>query len=143
MSKSKSDCKRVVSAAILNSIYNPFCFQCWKCFLARERFVIFVFIIYLQLIGSSLLVMYDRSGKCGIWIIDFSKTNPTPACSPITHRLPWSIGNHEDGFLYGLDNLIQVWLLWKQLKVLFISHQYASMNVTNFWESKYFGHFST
>ncbi|XP_052813250.1 inositol-trisphosphate 3-kinase homolog [Mya arenaria] len=60
-----------------------------------------------ELIGSSVLVMYDQSGKCGIWVIDFSKTNPVPDAEPITHRLSWSLGNHEDGFLFGIDNLIQ------------------------------------
>ncbi|WAR11011.1 IP3KH-like protein [Mya arenaria] len=60
-----------------------------------------------ELIGSSVLVMYDQNGKCGIWVIDFSKTNPVPDAEPITHRLPWSLGNHEDGFLFGIDNLIQ------------------------------------
>eukprot|EP00965_Chrysotila_dentata_P213045 6187405-Pleurochrysis_carterae.AAC.2 len=29
--------------------------------------------------------------------------------SRLSHRAPWSVGNREDGFLFGLDNLIAVW----------------------------------
>ena len=52
--------------------------------------------------------MYDKNEKCGAWMIDFSKTIPVNSGSVITHRSPWQFGNHEDGFLVGLDNLIQV-----------------------------------
>ena len=46
--------------------------------------------------------------KCGAWMIDFSKTIPVDDEIKLTHRLPWQLGNHEDGFLTGLDNLILV-----------------------------------
>jgi 1D-myo-inositol-triphosphate 3-kinase len=52
--------------------------------------------------------MHDKYDKCGVWVIDFSKTNPIQDGCEISHRLPWQIGNHEDGFLFGLDNLMQV-----------------------------------
>ncbi|XP_053385557.1 inositol-trisphosphate 3-kinase homolog isoform X2 [Mercenaria mercenaria] len=60
-----------------------------------------------ELIGCSILVMHDKFEKCGVWIIDFSKTNLIEDGCEITHRLPWHLGNHEDGFLFGLDNLMQ------------------------------------
>lgn len=47
----------------------------------------------------------------GAWLIDFAKTRPVPENTLLTHRLPWSPGNHEDGFLYGLDQLINVCIL--------------------------------
>ena len=55
-----------------------------------------------------MLLIYDKNEKCGAWMIDFSKTIPVPSDITITHRLPWQFTNHEDGFLVGLDNLIQV-----------------------------------
>ena len=71
-----------------------------------------------QLIGCSVLIMHDRFDKCGVWVIDFSKTNPVQDGCEITHRLPWQLGNHEDGFLFGLDNLMQVSKVWKQIGLL-------------------------
>ncbi|XP_064598159.1 inositol-trisphosphate 3-kinase homolog isoform X2 [Liolophura sinensis] len=59
-----------------------------------------------ELIGSSLLVMFDNRGTTGVWMIDFAKTLSVE--HTVTHREPWVLGNHEDGYLTGLDNLIQV-----------------------------------
>ncbi|KAH3748114.1 inositol-trisphosphate 3-kinase homolog isoform X2 [Dreissena polymorpha] len=73
----------------------------------REKVQQSPFFMTHELIGSSLLLIYDRTEKCGIWLIDFSKTNPIPDDVTITHRVPWALGNHEDGFLFGVDNLIQ------------------------------------
>ena len=62
-----------------------------------------------QLVGSSLLLMHDNSGATGVWMIDFTKTfSLPPPIKKLTHRLPWKFGNHEDGYLFGLDNLITV-----------------------------------
>lgn len=52
--------------------------------------------------------MYDKKGHTGAWLIDFSKTVPIKAGEKLTHRAEWAVGNHEDGFLFGIDNLIQV-----------------------------------
>lgn len=60
-----------------------------------------------QVVGSSLLLMYDDS-KVGAWLIDFAKTRPVPDHLTVNHRSAWSPGNHEEGFLYGLDQLIRV-----------------------------------
>ncbi|XP_015785817.1 inositol-trisphosphate 3-kinase homolog isoform X2 [Tetranychus urticae] len=60
-----------------------------------------------EVVGSSLLMVYD-SCKVGIWMIDFAKTVPLPEGITIDHVSPWVQGNHEDGYLFGLENLINV-----------------------------------
>lgn len=52
-------------------------------------------------------MIYDDE-KVGAWLIDFAKTRPVPENVRIDHRKPWVQGNHEEGFLFGLDNLIKV-----------------------------------
>ena len=42
-------------------------------------------------------------------MIDFGKTVPVPEGVVIDHRTQWVEGNHEDGYLSGLDNLIELW----------------------------------
>ncbi|XP_053204405.1 inositol-trisphosphate 3-kinase homolog isoform X2 [Panonychus citri] len=60
-----------------------------------------------EVIGSSLLMVYDKS-KVDVWMIDFAKTVPLPRDVTIDHVSPWKLGNHEDGYLYGLQNLISI-----------------------------------
>ena len=86
------------------------------CVCAREteRSCVFTHIISLpplsqQLIGSSLLFVYDSSGLTGINMIDFGKTKELPRGIAVDHRSPWVEGNHEDGYLWGLNNLIEIW----------------------------------
>lgn len=62
-----------------------------------------------EFIGSSLLIIYDEFGQSGIWLIDFSKTFAVPDHIQINHRSKWQLGNYEDGFLTGMDNLIKIW----------------------------------
>lgn len=64
-------------------------------------------IFSVQVIGSSLLIMYDDE-KASAWMIDFAKALPVDSDVHIDHRTPWRLGNHEDGYLFGLDNFIQV-----------------------------------
>ena len=57
------------------------------------------------MIGSSIFIIYDNE-KVGVWLIDFAKTYQVSHHLKLTHRSPWQEGNHEEGFLLGMDNLI-------------------------------------
>lgn len=61
-----------------------------------------------QVVGSSLLFVHDASGKARVWMIDFGKTVPLQDPQTLDHRTPWVEGNREDGYLSGLDNLIDI-----------------------------------
>ncbi|KAK6637909.1 hypothetical protein RUM44_008331 [Polyplax serrata] len=58
-----------------------------------------------EVVGSSLFMIYDDH-NVGVWLIDFAKTYPVPPGVVVNHRRPWVQGNHEEGLLYGLDQLI-------------------------------------
>ncbi|KAK4326925.1 hypothetical protein Pmani_002580 [Petrolisthes manimaculis] len=60
-----------------------------------------------EVIGSSILIIYDDD-KAGVWMIDFAKTVPVEEGISIDHRTSWTLGNHEEGYLTGIDNLIKV-----------------------------------
>lgn len=60
-----------------------------------------------EVIGSSLLIIYDDH-RVGVWLIDFAKTYQVPNGRTVDHRSPWQQGNHEEGLLFGLDQLISV-----------------------------------
>lgn len=65
--------------------------------------------LYFKVIGSSLLFVHDSEGKSGIWLIDFGKTKQLPENMKLNHRAEWQEGNREDGYLIGLDNMIEIW----------------------------------
>ena len=63
-----------------------------------------------EMIGSSLLFSADISNsEIDVYLIDLAKCVPLPENIKITHKEPWRGGNHEDGWLTGLSNIIAVW----------------------------------
>ncbi|KAK3880192.1 hypothetical protein Pcinc_015292, partial [Petrolisthes cinctipes] len=66
-----------------------------------------------ELIGSSLLFVHNDSSAL-VRMIDFAKTIPLPENVTITHRSPWSEGTHEDGYLLGLDNLVDLFTVLEE-----------------------------
>ncbi|KAL4649189.1 inositol-trisphosphate 3-kinase B-like [Arapaima gigas] len=84
-----------------------------KCYLKRLKEIrdtleISPFFKTHEVIGSSLLFVHDRREQAKVWMIDFGKTTPLPEGQELTHRDPWVEGNREDGYLWGLDHLIDI-----------------------------------
>ncbi|XP_066263738.1 inositol-trisphosphate 3-kinase A-like isoform X2 [Branchiostoma lanceolatum] len=73
----------------------------------REKFAVSDFFKRHEIVGSSVLMLYDVEDNAGAWMIDFAKTAALPDDISVTHAVPWELGNHEDGYLTGLDNLIK------------------------------------
>ncbi|XP_054550947.1 inositol-trisphosphate 3-kinase B [Talpa occidentalis] len=61
-----------------------------------------------EVIGSSLLFIHDKKEQAKVWMIDFGKTTPLPQGQTLQHDVPWQEGNREDGYLSGLNNLIDI-----------------------------------
>lgn len=59
-----------------------------------------------EVIGSSLLFIHDHTERAQVWLIDFGKTTTLAEGQRLFHNVPWQEGNREDGYLWGLDNLI-------------------------------------
>ncbi|XP_048841549.1 inositol-trisphosphate 3-kinase B [Brienomyrus brachyistius] len=61
-----------------------------------------------EVIGSSLLFVHDKRDQAKVWMIDFGKTTPLPEGQVLDHRAMWVEGNREDGYLWGMDHLIDI-----------------------------------
>ena len=61
-----------------------------------------------KVVGSSLLFIHDHTGRAEVWLIDFGKTSALPEGQMLSHAVPWQEGNREDGYLWGLENLVQL-----------------------------------
>jgi len=63
-----------------------------------------------EVVSSSLLLIYDDAepprAPPGVWMIDFA--NCLGHDVRLSHRAPWAQGNHEDGYLAGLDSLVDM-----------------------------------
>lgn len=58
-----------------------------------------------ELIGTTLLLVADETGRFGAWMIDFGVTR---GGARLKHDVPWVVGNREDGYLIGVRNLIML-----------------------------------
>jgi len=76
-----------------------------------------------EVVGSSILFVYDDGARgdretpittAAARMIDFAKTEQLPDDARLTHTADWELGNREEGYLTGLDNLIS---LFKDLDV--------------------------
>ncbi|XP_074039305.1 inositol 1,4,5-triphosphate kinase 2 isoform X2 [Leptinotarsa decemlineata] len=73
-----------------------------------------------EVIGSSLLFVHDRY-NANVWLIDFAKTIVLPENVKITHNSKWKVGNHEDGYLIGISNLIKIFMAMLEQQPITIS----------------------
>jgi len=86
---------------------------------------------HFEMVGSSLLFVYDddetSNFEPNLWMIDFAKSIDHSPLEPrevvagvtrrtsaheglkLTHCDDWTLGNHEDGYLRGIDSLLELW----------------------------------
>ena len=60
-----------------------------------------------EFVGSTLLFLADVTGRTSVSMIDFGVTKAVEG--GLRHDVAWELGNREDGYLTGLDNLRRLW----------------------------------
>ena len=65
-------------------------------------------------------------------MIDFAKTLPFEDHN-LDHRTEWIVGNHEDGYLTGIDNLVGVSSARDDVLAIFLGVSFHGCNVLFFW----------
>merc|ERR1711924_16227 len=95
----EASCTRNAAQAILQRLYHMRDIMSVSHFVRRHCFI-----------GTSLLFVTEAAGSsASVYVIDFAKTSSVPDHVNITHLDPWEPGNHEDGILLGMSNVIQCW----------------------------------
>jgi len=56
-----------------------------------------------------------------VWLIDFAKTVKLPNNVKISHNAKWKVGNHEDGYLIGINNLIKIFMAVLELQPITVT----------------------
>jgi 1D-myo-inositol-triphosphate 3-kinase len=61
-----------------------------------------------EIVGSSLLFVYDDEDNATVTMLDFGKTMPSK--EPLRHDVPYVYPtlSHEEGYLVGVENLIKI-----------------------------------
>eukprot|EP00746_Dinoflagellata_sp_MGD_P090672 gnl/MRDRNA2_/MRDRNA2_35828_c0_seq1.p1 gnl/MRDRNA2_/MRDRNA2_35828_c0~~gnl/MRDRNA2_/MRDRNA2_35828_c0_seq1.p1 ORF type:complete len:453 (+),score=69.84 gnl/MRDRNA2_/MRDRNA2_35828_c0_seq1:164-1522(+) len=72
------------------------------------------FFSFHSFVGCSLLIVVESCigkapPKACVRIIDLAKTSKVPDEVKIDHMRDWAPGNHEDGLLKGLENVVDCW----------------------------------
>eukprot|EP00928_Gymnodinium_smaydae_P042282 TRINITY_DN28491_c0_g1_i1.p1 TRINITY_DN28491_c0_g1~~TRINITY_DN28491_c0_g1_i1.p1 ORF type:complete len:378 (+),score=79.19 TRINITY_DN28491_c0_g1_i1:245-1378(+) len=67
------------------------------------------FVKWHECIGTSVLLVADSAGRCGVSWIDFAKARPCILPQGLDHRVLPGSNSQEDGILLGLDCLISLW----------------------------------
>lgn len=59
--------------------------------------------------------------SANVWLIDFAKTVKLPNHVKISHNAKWKVGNHEDGYLIGINNLIKIFMAVLELQPITVT----------------------
>lgn len=59
--------------------------------------------------------------SANVWLIDFAKTIVLPDDVTIDHNSKWKVGNHEDGYLIGINNLISIFMTMLEKQPITVS----------------------
>merc|ERR1711988_1358999 len=62
-----------------------------------------------EMIGASVLLVVDPEAGVSAKLIDLAKTSRVPRGMEIDHYTAWTPGNHEDGVLFGLGEMLRCW----------------------------------